>query len=280
MKTKKMTSNSEEKTDLMNSPRRRRYQIKWRAYGDTDIGGSRENQDDMFIWENKEANICVIGVLDGHGRDVGQTASATGRVFFMNYFDRNYEKLLSDPYTCLVEAISEAHEAVRQSFMDVLRQKGWEVQNTGEDYLIKRKNSSTPWACVHGGTSCSIIALVNSTLYIANVGDSSGILSSSHPVLHNSMITHLGDSAIGHKRHTHHLESQEEYSDTLVLTAEHSPESPDEFLRMRDFRCREGDPSQPSLLVVYDASTHDKSRCSPVFSLDVNGNPVVTNRGR
>jgi serine/threonine protein phosphatase PrpC len=265
------------------TPRRKRISIKWRAVGDTDIGGSRENQDDMFIWEKPELGLCVIGVLDGHGRDVGQTASATGRTFFLNYFERNYERLISDPYHCLVDGISEAHEAVRESFMQVLQQKGWEIQNTGEDYLIKRRNANTAWACVHGGTSCSIIALVGSTLYAANVGDSSGILSASLPVLHPSMVSHLGDSAMNHKRHTRPPSggaSQEERSDTLVLTAEHSPESPEEFLRMREFKCRDGDPSQPSLLVVYDASTHDKSRCSPVFSLDSAGNPVVTNRGR
>lgn len=272
-------SSTSSTNDKIESPRRRRVHLKWRACGDTDIGGSRENQDDMFIWEKPELGLCVIGVLDGHGRDVGQTASAAGRTYFLNYFNENYEKLVTDPYQALVESITEAHEAVRESFIEVLQQKGWEVQNTGEDYLIKRRNASTPWACVHGGTSCSIIALVNSTLYSANVGDSSGILSASHPVLHPSMITHLGDSAIGHKKHTRPVD-QDQFSDTLVLTAEHSPESPEEFVRMRNFRSRDGDPTQPSLLVVYDASTHDKSRCSPVFSLDTNGNPVVTNRGR
>lgn len=233
----------------------------------------------MFIFERNDLNICVIGVLDGHGRDVGQTASLTGRKFLLNYFEKNCENLLNDPYNCLVEGINQAHSAIKASFIQVLQQKGWEVQTTGEDYLVKRKNSSTPWACVHGGTSCSIIALVNTVLYIANVGDSSGILSTSHPILHPSMIHHLGDSALNHKRNIRPTDQTDEYFDTLVLTAEHSPESPEEFLRMREFRCRDGDPSQPSLLVVYDAATHDKSRCSPVFSLDRNGKPIVTNRG-
>lgn len=278
-------SNSNSSSSNTNSSRNsflnsRRRIVKWKACGETDIGGLRENQDDMFIFERNDLNICVIGVLDGHGRDVGQTASITGRKFLLDYFDKNCENLLNDPYNCLVEGINQAHNAIKASFIQVLQQKGWEVQNTGEDYLVKRKNSTTPWACVHGGTSCSIIALVNTTLYIANVGDSSGILSTSHPVLHPSMIHHLGDSALNHKRNVRSTQPTDEYFDTLVLTAEHSPESPEEFIRMREFRCREGDPTQPSLLVVYDASTHDKSRCSPVFSLDRNGKPIVTNRGR
>jgi hypothetical protein len=65
-----------------------------------------------------------------------------------------------------------------------------------------------------------------------------------------------------------------------VLTAEHSPESPYEFCRLREFRCREGEPTQPSLMVVYDSPSHDKARCSPVFELNDEGTPCVTNKGR
>eukprot|EP00602_Paraphysomonas_sp_CaronLab_P004867 CAMPEP_0185025198 /NCGR_PEP_ID=MMETSP1103-20130426/8250_1 /TAXON_ID=36769 /ORGANISM="Paraphysomonas bandaiensis, Strain Caron Lab Isolate" /LENGTH=429 /DNA_ID=CAMNT_0027558347 /DNA_START=82 /DNA_END=1371 /DNA_ORIENTATION=+ len=252
--------------------------LSWRAYGDTDIGGSRENQDDMFIFDRPALGICVLGVLDGHGRDVGQTASETGRKFLLSYFEEHVDELLEDPYTCLVQGIVQSHEAIRESFIRVLRGKGWEVQNTAEEYLVKRKSSSHPWACVHGGTSCSLVALVNTTLYTANVGDSSGILCSSRAILAQSMVKHVGDSAIGNKRHPN-MSTDDTPVSTVVLTAEHSPESPEEFIRMRNFRHREGDPTQPSLLVVYDASTHDKSRCSPVFSLDANGDPVVTNRG-
>jgi hypothetical protein len=51
----------------------------------------------------------------------------------------------------------------------------------------------------------------------------------------------------------------------LVLTAEHSPESPYEFDRLRRYRSREGDDSQPALFVVYDSPSHDKSHCQEVF---------------
>ena len=253
--------------------------MHWKAYGDTDIGGSRENQDDMFIFERKELGICIIGVLDGHGRDVGQLAANAGRKFLLEYFAEKCEMLLEDPYSCLVDGIQQSHEAVRTSFMEYLRKKGWEVQNTPEDYLVKRKSPNSPWACVHGGTSCSVIALVGTTLYAANVGDSSGILCTSEAVMQPSMLRHLGDAANDHLSPEPVVLSETQPVDTLVLTAEHSPESPEEFLRMRKHRCREGDPSQPSLLVVYDASTHDKSRCSAVFAMDAAGKPVVTNRG-
>jgi serine/threonine protein phosphatase PrpC len=41
--------------------------LSWCLSSATDIGGSRENQDDMFIWEKKEFDILVLGLLDGHG---------------------------------------------------------------------------------------------------------------------------------------------------------------------------------------------------------------------
>jgi hypothetical protein len=262
----------------LRSPRRDRPQLKWKACGDTDIGGSRENQDDMFIFERVDLGICVIGVLDGHGRDVGQLAANSARLFLLDYFAEKCQDLLTDPYNCLVDGIRACHDAIRNSFMDSLRKKGWEVQNTGENYLVKRKSANAPWACVHGGTSCSIVAVVNGMLYTANVGDSSAILCTSHPVLHQSMMTFVGDAADDSKT-APPLVPDGEPVDTVVLTAEHSPECPEEFLRMRKFRAREGDSSQPSLLVVYDASTHDKSRCSNVFAIDPTGKPVVTNRG-
>ena len=43
--------------------------------------GSSENQDDMFIWEKKEFDILVLGILDGHGWEVGQvTANCQGSI--------------------------------------------------------------------------------------------------------------------------------------------------------------------------------------------------------
>ena len=48
--------------------------IRLQVAGETDIGGGRENQDDYFIWERKQESICIVCVLDGHGRDVGKPA--------------------------------------------------------------------------------------------------------------------------------------------------------------------------------------------------------------
>ena len=56
-------------------------------------------------------------------------------------------------------------------------------------------------------------------------------------------------------------------------------ECPYEFVRLRDFRPREGDTKQPSLNVVYDTPSHEKARCPSVFVLNDDGSPIVTNKG-
>lgn len=259
--------------------------IQWHVAGSTDIGGGSENQDDLLIWEKKSHNICIIGVVDGHGRDVGKAASRSAVKCLTEYFDCHYHELLSSPYECLVEAMKYTHNGIKEGFMEVLRRQGWEVNVTVEGYLVKRKRANTAWLCVHGGTSCSLIALVGTSLYVANVGDSSGILCSAESNLSHRMIEFLGDAAVSGAQDPLLSSAREVLSpaptNTIVLTAEHSPESPYEFLRLRSFKCRESDRNQPALLMVYDASTHDKSHCNPVFSCNGAGRlPVVTNRGR
>lgn len=48
----------------------KRTSLKWQIGYDTDIGGGKENQDDCFVWTNVKEEICVVCVLDGHGREV------------------------------------------------------------------------------------------------------------------------------------------------------------------------------------------------------------------
>lgn len=44
-------------------------------------------------------------------------------------------------------------------------------------YLMKRRSMTQPWTCVHGGTSATLVALLEGrTLLTANVGDSSALL--------------------------------------------------------------------------------------------------------
>lgn len=93
---------------------------------------------------------------------------------------------------------------------------------------------------------------------------------------------------------------------TMLLTADHSPESVREFERMRfthpasqlpqhhqnyhlqhfyHHDQQHGHKQQhrawvPSLMVVYDSTSSNKLKCSPVFDVDLSGIPRVTGRGR
>eukprot|EP01038_Epipyxis_sp_PR26KG_P015080 gene15080-20290_t len=273
--------------------------LRWQVGLETDIGGGRENQDDCLIWFRRELNICIICVLDGHGREVGKIASESAKNCLMLYFEENHLNLLQSPSDFLHHAHEVAHEHIKQSFKLELQRQGYEVMEAQEGYLMKRKVPIQHWSCIHGGTSCSIVAFVNSVLYIANVGDSTGILCSTHSVFKESDIHYLRDAAFSSsdtfQRHKHTNTStdmeivdnntsvtmtiaDESYTNTLLITSEHSPESIYEYERLRSFRPREGDPSSPSLVVVYDASSHDKSKCNPVFEIN-EGVITVTGKG-
>ncbi len=263
---------------------------------DTDVGGGTENQDDFFVIlvGSGSETITIMCVLDGHGRDVGKVAANAGKDALIAFFKSNFENLRNKPYDTLVEAHEVAHQHIKEAFKGSLGEKGLEVKEAEGGFLLKRKVEAvnSNWGCVHGGSSCSIVALVGSKLYVASVGDSSGILCTDKGVLNTSQIHALGDAATGSRnedsmdveggsiRGRNPTAVAATNTDTLVVTAEHSPESTSEFIRLREARPRANDANNPALVVVYDSPTQDKTLCPPVFSLDAAGNPTVTNNGR
>eukprot|EP00752_Nemacystus_decipiens_P005815 g5260.t1 len=257
-------------------------QMKVRLSFRTDIGGMSENQDNCFIWRHEPSGSFVIGVLD-------------------------------------------AHESMLQSFREHLQGLGWTVKDNG-GYLMKRRSLTQPWSCVHGGTSATLVALVEGrTLYSANVGDSSALLAMQGRRIEVSDLAQhsfwkdsggvmepcreqgtVGDPNLSPARIEDGFPCQ-----TLLVTADHSPESVREFERMRlthpanrQVAATAGGGggaaasngggggggggqqqlgsafSLPSLLVVYDSPSGNKVKCSPVFDVDMKGTPRVTNKGR
>jgi hypothetical protein len=207
---------------------------------------------------------------------VGKIAAQAGKQRIVQYLDSDFQYLQSNPVEFLVHAHELAHEHIRATFQIELERQGYQVQLTEEGYLMKRRTTADYWSCVHGGTSCSLVALVGNVLYIGNVGDSSAILCSAHPILNKQLVNFVTDSAVPSLcngasslgsivRDSTLGDSGTGASKVIVLTAEHSPESPYEFDRLRRYRSREGDDSQPALFVVYDSPSHDKSHCQAVF---------------
>ncbi|CAM9769578.1 unnamed protein product [Ectocarpus sp. 4 AP-2014] len=151
-------------------------QMKVRLSFRTDIGGMSENQDNCFIWRHEPSGSFVIGVLDGHGRDVGRLAAHVVQEFMQDWLSRRWGEVKENPAEAFRTLFREAHESMLRSFREHLQGLGWTVKDNG-GYLMKRRSMTQPWSCVHGGTSASLLALVEGrTLYTANVGDSSALL--------------------------------------------------------------------------------------------------------
>ncbi len=235
----------------------------------------------MFIYENLSLNILVVGVLDGHGREVGRIAAQSAREALRLFFAERDSQLISDPVSCLKEAFVNAHASIKAAFRAYFVNSGWEVAESDDGYLIKRKMPSQSWSCIHGGSSCSIVALFRNEFYSANVGDSSVTLCLPREIPMDEILTNVVDAAVpSDTGSTAAAIRDDNVSSTLVVSAEHSPESPDEYYRLRNFRHRVGDASLPALYVVYDAPAVDKALCPSIFTLDPNGDARVTNKGR
>eukprot|EP00605_Chrysophyceae_sp_TOSAG23-4_P002207 GSChrysophyteH1.ASY1.ANO1.2437.1 assembled CDS len=234
---------------------------------DTDIGGGRENQDDFFVFSSD--GVIIMCVLDGHGREVGKCAANTARSKLIDYFKG-------------------------VSFRAKLEQQGLEVQEAEGGYLRKRRPGDGVWSCVHGGSSCSIVTILRNKCYIANVGDSTGILCGYRKCFTQPMVVPIGDSSKAGLLPLAEAEAAftvgalaassaarlAASGDTVVLTADHSPECPNEFKRLRNFRPSEEDSRYPALKVVYDSPSGDKTCCPQVFHLDNSQEPHVSNQGQ
>ena len=54
---------------------------------------------------------------------------------------------------------------------------GWYVEESEGGYLTKRRRADQPWTCVYGGTTATVVVLVDGRFLInAHVGDSSAML--------------------------------------------------------------------------------------------------------
>lgn len=176
---------------------------------------------------------------------------------------------------------------------------GYQLSEDPAGYLLKRRSPSHAWQCVHGGTACSIICMDrrNGEMYIANAGDSTGVLyckagdDSSKACLHPSLVTSVIDAAVltpsSPKNSTTAQAFDEDESidmttsfNYLILTGDHSPENITEYYRLREYR-RGDNQLGPALIMAYDAPNTEKVNCPPIYSLNDDLSVVtVTGKGR
>ena len=214
---------------------------------DTDIGGCsyKPNQDRKFMIPFVEHDGCLIGVADGHGVR-GEDVADLCEKMTNDLIKYKMGDLLENPMAFLENAFECIHEEIVKEF------KG-----------------------LRCGTTFSLIIVLNKKLWIANVGDSTGILCAKHSIFKPSHLRLEKDVAIPGKVITIN-ESVDEPTNLIVLTSEgHSPENPEEYVRMRNFKCSEQDPNQAELLCIYDKSGRAKTMCPPVFNISEDGVPTI-----
>jgi len=249
----------------------------------------KENQDDSFVWRHDASNSVVIGVFDGHGRDVGKLAAVHAKAHIVEWLDKNFDRLLSNPSETFKSLFEETHSSILQAFKKHLTSKGWTVKETG-GYLIKRRSMSNPWTCAHGGTTCSIIVILGKNRIItANVGDSTGLISCKNRNINKNELLQLSlwpesggiieECNENDKNKKSNCENKEIGKNALIITADHSPESIREFYRLRNSHPYPREPILPHLSIVYDSPNANKMKCQLVFQFNENGEPFVTGNG-
>ena len=216
-------------------------QVGW----DTDIGGCnyKPNQDRKIIVPFVEQNGCLIGMADGHGPKSEEVADLCEKIM-IEMTETKMDRILINPVEFLEFAFDYLHEEI-----------------------IKTYNC---------GTTFSVIIILGKKMWIANVGDSTGILCAKHPIFNSSHLAFEKDVAIPEKMYETKKADDDKLSNYIILTSEdHSPEDPEEYKRMRAFKPSAENPLHAEMLCVYDKQGRAKTMCQPVFDISEDGTPTV-----
>jgi serine/threonine protein phosphatase PrpC len=240
----------------------------------TDQGGSlnAENQDISIIIPIVEHNGCLIAIADGHG--------PSGK-FVVELVKSVMEELIKDKIGLLLEnavaflefAYDHIHDQIRDRLSEKLTNEGYEVSLDENGVILMRKNSHTGFTVIKGGSTFSVVLLLGKKMYIANVGDSTGLLCCKHPILKNSVFNYEKDATDPIKTVVYDP-SRDKPSTFIELTCDHSPENIMEYLRMRRVKRFEEDHNHAEILCIYDKQGKYKPSCKQIF--DINADGVVT----
>jgi serine/threonine protein phosphatase PrpC len=231
-------------TEILEKKSKLNLQIGW----DTDIGGCnyKPNQDKQIIIPFVEHDGCLIGLADGHGVKGEQVSELCEKLMTVLIGEKMLE-LLENP----VAFLEYAFEYIQGEIVDKFRD-------------------------IRCGTTFSLILVLEKKMWIANVGDSTGILCAKHPIFKPSHLKFEKDVAIPDKVVISSEEDCGIPTNYIVLTSEgHSPENPEEYKRMRNFKTSEENPNHAELLCVYDKQRRAKHLCTPVFNISEDGEPSV-----
>ena len=122
-------------------------------------------------------------------------------------------------------------------------------------FIVKRSRPNAAWNCVHGGTTVSVVVVLDGALMIsANVGDSTALACNLGSSIEPTTLFSTYAPEI-----VHNEPSNTGTATYNVLSAEHSPETPSEYVRMRNYRpCPHRGNHFSEMLFVYDAPSYSK----------------------
>ena len=146
----------------------------------TDIGGGNENQDKaMLFWAGEGERHLVMGVFDGHGRELGELAAIVCRDFMKEKLSKpeQLQALSEKPKEEFDRLFTDAHQLVKREFKAKYDGTDWEVTETQEGYLTKRnKRYSSGITNINGGTTATVVVVFDGwRVVVANVGDSTAL---------------------------------------------------------------------------------------------------------
>jgi len=261
----------------------------------------KQNQDEFFVWQSDDKQSVVVGILDGHGRELGQLAARVARDSLRGSLasPAALAAVALRPAETLEAAFAKAHADIEAAFRKVYEDGGWRVERTPEGYLLRSPPpspkpqsggpppppsrggsaavaaaASGPPLCVHGGTTATVLIILHGRrIVVSNVGDSTAIVcglgaraGALRPVSEWTSLAGAPSRAQLLRR----LEAAPAQAlDTYMeLSADHSPESESEFQRMHKFRPHPTLRHHPELFFVYDTLTASKLACPPIFEVN------------
>ena len=239
----------------------------------TDIGGSRENQDNVCCFQNSD--ILANCIFDGHGPD-GKWIAEVCKLNTERLISENSDRLLLDPVNALSELFSELKTILSVKTVERFSKKNRECKIEPSGVIIIKDLFNEFWQpLVNGGATMTVLILIKKTLklYIANLGDSDAMLFSSKQIFRQDDLkceTGLKDGLEDGLEGEHCVPvddkvfkpvvKEEEYcswgvrglTDYLMLTANHSPTNIDEYVRMRSKAACPTNPNKSLIDVIYD----------------------------
>jgi serine/threonine protein phosphatase PrpC len=263
-----------------------------------DIGNARVQQDASFVIQKLDQGCTIFGVADGHGQELGHIASNVCVKSVSEFVDANCEKMVADTVAFLEECFAHVQTQISKTFVTYYVDRGYEVKEEENGRITKRRFPTHSFTTAGGGTMLTIAVLKGAQLFIANVGDCNAQLCTETPVMTQDMLRYEKD-VVGVSQETLTLEEAAKAieaiiegtpvvevshvedtvamatTDTLVLTCDHSPMNPKEYVRMRKFKPSEEDPTKAEMLFVYDDQETSKPFCQPVFNISEDGVPTV-----